>query len=120
MASGETPRLTIVHGWNPDRGWCGISEGRTLCAVFDFLIGLYAFYSVCSSLLSIWGMVLALGNFDGVHRGHQAVVTQAVEEARRRGTRSGDISSASAAFSPGTLPLLSALADNYVVLKIWV
>lgn len=31
------------------------------------------------------GGVLALGNFDGVHRGHQAVVRSAVEKARGRG-----------------------------------
>jgi riboflavin kinase/FMN adenylyltransferase len=33
------------------------------------------------------GVVVALGNFDGVHLGHQAVLRRAVEEARRRGTR---------------------------------
>lgn len=33
------------------------------------------------------GGVLALGNFDGVHRGHQAVVKTAVERARGMGTR---------------------------------
>lgn len=33
------------------------------------------------------GIVLALGNFDGVHLGHQAVLRRAVEEARARGTR---------------------------------
>jgi riboflavin kinase/FMN adenylyltransferase len=31
------------------------------------------------------GAVLALGNFDGVHRGHQAVIGAAAAEARRRG-----------------------------------
>jgi riboflavin kinase / FMN adenylyltransferase len=31
--------------------------------------------------------VLALGNFDGVHLGHQVVVRRAVEEGRRRGMR---------------------------------
>jgi riboflavin kinase / FMN adenylyltransferase len=31
--------------------------------------------------------VVALGNFDGVHLGHQAVVRRAVEEGRRRGTK---------------------------------
>lgn len=32
-------------------------------------------------------VVVALGNFDGVHIGHQAVVRRAVEEGRRRGLR---------------------------------
>jgi riboflavin kinase / FMN adenylyltransferase len=33
-------------------------------------------------------VVVALGNFDGVHLGHQAVVRRAVEEGHRRGLRS--------------------------------
>jgi riboflavin kinase/FMN adenylyltransferase len=33
------------------------------------------------------GVVVALGNFDGVHLGHQAVLQRAVEEGRRRGVR---------------------------------
>ena len=33
------------------------------------------------------GVVVALGNFDGVHVGHQAVLRRAVEEGRRRGMR---------------------------------
>jgi riboflavin kinase/FMN adenylyltransferase len=33
------------------------------------------------------GVVVALGNFDGVHLGHQAVLRRAVEEGRRRGAR---------------------------------
>lgn len=33
------------------------------------------------------GVVLALGNFDGVHLGHQAVLRRAVEEAESRGGR---------------------------------
>lgn len=32
--------------------------------------------------------VVTLGNFDGVHRGHQVVLTRVVEEARTRGERS--------------------------------
>ncbi|TJV37880.1 MAG: bifunctional riboflavin kinase/FAD synthetase, partial [Mesorhizobium sp.] len=31
------------------------------------------------------GGVVAIGNFDGVHRGHQAVLERALAEARRRG-----------------------------------
>ena len=31
------------------------------------------------------GGVVAIGNFDGIHRGHQAVLERAFEEARRRG-----------------------------------
>jgi len=33
------------------------------------------------------GVVIALGNFDGVHLGHQEVLRRAVEEGRRRGKR---------------------------------
>ncbi len=33
------------------------------------------------------GVVVALGNFDGVHLGHQAVLRRAVEEGRKRGVR---------------------------------
>lgn len=33
--------------------------------------------------------VVAVGNFDGVHRGHQAVLTRAIETARARGAPSG-------------------------------
>jgi riboflavin kinase / FMN adenylyltransferase len=33
------------------------------------------------------GVVVALGNFDGVHLGHQAVLRRAVEEGRRRGVK---------------------------------
>ena len=33
------------------------------------------------------GVVVALGNFDGVHLGHQAVLRRAVEEGRKRGER---------------------------------
>ena len=33
------------------------------------------------------GVVVALGNFDGVHLGHRVVVRRAVEEGRRRGLR---------------------------------
>ncbi|MDQ3793085.1 MAG: adenylyltransferase/cytidyltransferase family protein, partial [Actinomycetota bacterium] len=32
-------------------------------------------------------VVVALGNFDGVHLGHQAVLRRAVEEGRRREVR---------------------------------
>ena len=30
------------------------------------------------------GAVVALGNFDGIHRGHQAVLARALDEARRQ------------------------------------
>jgi riboflavin kinase/FMN adenylyltransferase len=33
------------------------------------------------------GVVVALGNFDGVHLGHQAVIRRALEEGRKRGLR---------------------------------
>jgi riboflavin kinase/FMN adenylyltransferase len=35
------------------------------------------------------GAVIAIGNFDGVHRGHQAVLAQARDEAKRRNTKLG-------------------------------
>lgn len=37
------------------------------------------------------GAVLAIGNFDGVHRGHQAVLGRAVDIARKEGKRSGAV-----------------------------
>lgn len=37
------------------------------------------------------GGVLAIGNFDGVHRGHQALLTSALETAKRLKTKSGVI-----------------------------
>ena len=38
---------------------------------------------------TLTGAALALGNFDGVHRGHQALLTVAMEEAKRLGTVAG-------------------------------
>jgi riboflavin kinase/FMN adenylyltransferase len=35
------------------------------------------------------GAVIALGNFDGVHKGHQALMARAIEEARRLGRPAG-------------------------------
>ena len=37
--------------------------------------------------MSSMNSVVALGNFDGVHLGHQAVVRRAVEEGSRRGAK---------------------------------
>jgi len=37
------------------------------------------------------GAVLALGNFDGVHRGHQALIKRTTETARASGRRAGSI-----------------------------
>ena len=69
-------------------------------------------------------MVVALGNFDGVHRGHQAVVVQAVQEALRRGTLAAVMT-----FHPHPrlffvqrhrLLLSVPCEQKYVGLKIWV
>lgn len=38
------------------------------------------------------GTVAAIGNFDGVHAGHRALVAQAVEEAKREGRRAAVVS----------------------------
>ncbi len=35
------------------------------------------------------GAVVAIGNFDGVHKGHQALIAAAVDEARKTGCRAG-------------------------------
>jgi len=37
------------------------------------------------------GAALAIGNFDGVHRGHQAVLGEAIKIAKREGRRSGAV-----------------------------
>jgi len=37
------------------------------------------------------GAVLAIGNFDGVHRGHQAVLGRAQARAEQQGIRAGAI-----------------------------
>ena len=41
--------------------------------------------------LSFKGAVLAIGNFDGVHRGHQAVLGEARRIAEAEGLRSGAV-----------------------------
>jgi riboflavin kinase / FMN adenylyltransferase len=41
----------------------------------------------CGDVMSSMNSVVALGNFDGVHLGHQAVVRRAVEEGSRRGAK---------------------------------
>ena len=38
---------------------------------------------------AVRGSVLAIGNFDGVHRGHQALLSATIVAARQRGVRSG-------------------------------
>jgi riboflavin kinase/FMN adenylyltransferase len=49
------------------------------------------------------GVVVALGNFDGVHRGHQAVLRRAIEEGKRRG-----VSVVAATFDPHPQVVLGA------------
>jgi riboflavin kinase/FMN adenylyltransferase len=39
-----------------------------------------------------WGAVIAIGNFDGVHRGHQALLARAAAEAKRLGKPWGVVS----------------------------
>ncbi len=45
----------------------------------------FAAHKISHSELALKGGVFALGNFDGVHRGHQAVVKTALEKARGMG-----------------------------------
>jgi riboflavin kinase/FMN adenylyltransferase len=52
--------------------------------------------------LTVDESVVTLGNFDGVHRGHQALVSKTVEEARRRG-----IASVAVTFDPHPLQVLA-------------
>jgi len=40
---------------------------------------------------TLQGAALAIGNFDGVHRGHQAVLGEAIHIAKREGRRSGAV-----------------------------
>ena len=63
---------------------------------------------------SAGGVVVALGNFDGVHLGHAAVVGRAVEEARRRGVRSVALTfdpHPRAVLRPGSEPKLLTIPD---------
>jgi riboflavin kinase / FMN adenylyltransferase len=46
------------------------------------------FHRIDDPALSLNASVVTLGNFDGIHLGHQALVSQTVEEARRRGAAS--------------------------------
>ncbi len=60
------------------------------------------------------GVVVALGNFDGVHLGHAAVVGRAVEEGRRRGVRSVALTfdpHPRAVLRPGSEPKLLTMPD---------
>jgi riboflavin kinase / FMN adenylyltransferase len=52
--------------------------------------------------LSLTGSVVTMGNFDGIHRGHQALVLRAVEDARRRNVMSVVIT-----FDPHPLKVLA-------------
>src|ERR1044071_750429 len=40
---------------------------------------------------TLQGAAVAIGNFDGVHRGHQAVLSDAIRIAKREGWRSGAV-----------------------------
>src|ERR1044071_1313069 len=40
---------------------------------------------------TLQGAAVAIGNFDGVHRGHQAVLSEAINIAKREGRRSGAV-----------------------------
>jgi riboflavin kinase/FMN adenylyltransferase len=52
--------------------------------------------------LSLSGSVVTIGNFDGIHLGHQALLRSAVEEAKRR-----DLASVVFTFEPHPLKLLA-------------
>src|SRR5687767_2102238 len=48
------------------------------------------------------GAIYAIGNFDGLHRGHQALFAAAIGEAKKRGVKSGVLT-----FSPHPAKILS-------------
>lgn len=74
---------------------------RGLAPKEPFMLIVHGYHSVPPEAK---GAVLALGNFDGVHRGHQALIGHAVAEARRRGCPAGALvfdPHPSAFFRPG-------------------
>ncbi len=76
---------------------------------------------LCNLRPSPDGCVATIGNFDGMHRGHQAVIRQVVDEARSRGRPAVLVT-----FEPlpheyfggrGRVPRLSRLRDKLAVLR---
>lgn len=67
------------------------------------------------------GCVLTIGNFDGVHLGHQQVISALVEKAKLMGCESAVLvfePQPQELFSPETAPArLSRLRDKYILLK---
>ena len=65
------------------------------------------------------GAVSTIGFFDGVHRGHQCLIQQVKEEARRRGAQSLLITfdrHPRAVFAPGSVPPLLTTAEEKMAL----
>jgi riboflavin kinase/FMN adenylyltransferase len=60
------------------------------------------FRQINDQALSLTGSVVTMGNFDGIHRGHQALVLRLVEDARRR-----NITSVVMTFDPHPLKVVA-------------
>ena len=61
---------------------------------------------------------LTIGNFDGVHRGHQAMLALLNSEAAHRGVESCVLTFEPQAWSAGGLYLLAAVLERYLALQV--